>query len=151
LWLDAGPAPEAWTLPLGGCLLALGALRLQRQRAGGSWTALGAGLAVTLLPGLWLSTATGGSARVVGFAVLAAAVVLAGAVLRWQAPLLAGAATLGVHALVQLAPWLAAAYQALPRWVVLGCLGALLLAVGATYERRLQQVRLARHRLLALR
>ena len=149
--LGAGPAVEAWTLPLGGCLLALGTLRLQRRRTGGSWPALSAGLAITLLPGLLLATAGGGSVRVVGFAVLATAVLLAGAVLRWQAPLLAGALALGVHALVQLAPWLAQAYQALPRWLVLGALGVLLLAVGATYEQRLQQVRLARHRLLALR
>ncbi len=48
---------------------------------------------------------------------------------------------LAVDALVQLAPYLAAAYEAAPRWVTIGAVGLLLLGAGATYERRVQDLR----------
>jgi hypothetical protein len=71
--------------------------------------------------------------------------------MRWQAPLLIGALVLAVHAVVQLAPWLVAAYAAVPRWVSLGLLGALLLAFGARYERRLRDLRVVRVRVAGMR
>jgi hypothetical protein len=68
-------------------------------------------------------------------------VLAAGAARRLQAPLLLGSGVLALDALVQLAPYLAAAYDAVPRWVTIGALGLLLLAAGATYEQRVRDLR----------
>jgi hypothetical protein len=145
----AGPA-ETLTVPLAALLLALGVQRM-RRRSVSSWHALGPGLAVLLLPSLLLASVVGGAWRVVALALVATAAVVAGLALRWQAPLLAGGAVLVVHAVVQLAPWLAQAYEALPRWLTLGLAGALLLALGARYERRLRDLRAVRVRVAAMR
>ena len=68
-------------------------------------------------------------------------VLVAGVRGRLQAPLAIGAAALAVDALAQLLPALAAAYDAVPRWTLIAAAGALLLALGATYERRIRDVR----------
>jgi trimeric autotransporter adhesin len=83
--------------------------------------------------------------------VLGGAVVLAGARLRLQAPLVLGAVVLAAHAVVHLAPYVAALYAQAGLWVTLACVGAVLLTVGAQYERRLNQVRSVGLRLAALR
>ena len=49
---------------------------------------------------------------------------------RLQAPLVLGGAVLAVDALVQLAPYLVEAYDAVPRWVTIGLLGLALLGAG---------------------
>jgi hypothetical protein len=46
-----------------------------------------------------------------------------------------------VDATVQLAPYLAEAYDAVPRWVTIGLAGLVLLAAGATFERRMGDLR----------
>jgi hypothetical protein len=48
---------------------------------------------------------------------------------------------LAVDALVQLAPYLAAAYDVMPRWLTIGIVGLLLLASGARYEQRVRDLR----------
>jgi hypothetical protein len=50
---------------------------------------------------------------------------------------------------VQLSPYLAEVYAALPRWSVIGTVGLLLLGLGATYERRVRDVRLLHERISA--
>ncbi|MEJ2578367.1 MAG: hypothetical protein P8Z68_04645, partial [Kineosporiaceae bacterium] len=82
---------------------------------------------------------------------VSAAVVAVGAVLRWQAPALAGAVVLSGHAAVQLGPWLVDLAGTAPRWVTLGVVGGFLLILGTSYERRLQQVRDGRSWLVSLR
>ena len=63
---------------------------------------------------------------------------LAGVRLRWTAPLLLGA-TVGALLVLRLAaPYVG---DAVPRWVLIGGAGALLIAVGATWERRLAEAR----------
>ena len=63
---------------------------------------------------------------------------LAGVRLRWSAPLALGAAV-GILLVLRLAaPYVG---DAVPRWVLLGAAGALLVAVGATWERRLAEAR----------
>jgi len=73
-------------------------------------------------------------------------VLLAGLRGRLQAPLVIGAAVLAVDTLIQIGPYAAA----LPRWVSIGGAGVLLLGLGATYERRLRDLRTLRERLDAL-
>jgi hypothetical protein len=144
-------APEAWTLPLAAALLAVGGIHLARTESR-SWPALGPGLAVALLPSLVLSLDEAGTTpRAAGLVVLAGAAVLVGARLRLQAPAIGGAVVLAGHAVVHLAPYLAALYAEAGLWVTLGLVGAVLLAVGAQYERRLAQVRTVGLRLAALR
>ena len=147
---SAGPAAEVWTLPVGALLLVLGADRMARTPAR-SWPALGPGLAVTLLPSLVLASDDGVTWRAVALVALAAGTTLVGAARRLQAPLLFGAGVLAVHAVVHLAPWVARWYVELHLWVSLALAGALLLFLGATYERSLRQLRSAGLRLAALR
>ena len=71
---------------------------------------------------------------------------LVGARERLAAPLVVGAGVLAVDAVVQVAPVAAA----LPRWVSIGSAGLLLLGLGATYERRLRDVRRLRNALARL-
>jgi hypothetical protein len=52
---------------------------------------------------------------------------------------------------VQLAPYLGRLTSSQWRWVVFAAVGAGLLTLGATYERRLVQLRAARTRVAALR
>ena len=136
---------EAYTVPPALALLAVGLLRRRREPGTSSWPAYGPGFALGLLPSLLVALDDGVEAplRPLLLLVAALAVTLAGAASRLQAPLALGGAVLAVDALAQLAPYAAA----LPRWVVLGTAGLLLLALGATYERRLQQARTLAQRL----
>src|SRR5262249_38077835 len=94
-----------------------------------------------LFPSVLLAVTDTELARPLILGAVALAVLLAGAARRLQAPLVLGGVTLAADALIQLQPYLAATYAALPRWVIIGAAGLLLLGVGATYERRLGQLR----------
>ncbi len=147
---SSGPV-EALSVPAGLFVLATGLLRMSRLPALGSWPWLGPGLAVALLPSLALAVGEGSVPRTVPLAVAAAAAVVVGVTRGWQAPVLEGAGVLVVHALVQLAPWLGAAYDVVPRWATLALIGSLLLGVGARYEARVRDVVTLRRRVAALR
>lgn len=131
--------PEPYTLPLAAALLAAGLWRLQRSEQ--------AGTAETLLPGLLLGTVpsllwvlgdpVSLRALVLGAACLALAV--AGAALRWSAPLLVGAVVGAAVVLREIGPYAGD----FPKWVWIGLAGALLTIVGITWERRLLEVRKA--------
>ncbi|NED80187.1 hypothetical protein G3I76_08805, partial [Streptomyces sp. SID11233] len=106
-----------------------------------SWTAYGAGLAATLVPSLvgawadphWLRPLLLGAAALV--------ITLAGARWRLQALLVLGGAALALDAVHELAPYVVQVVGALPRWVAPALAGVVLLAVGATYEKRLRDAR----------
>lgn len=139
---DAGVhAPEAYTLPVTIPALVIGALRRRRDTAASSWTAYGPGLSVTMLPSLAAALADSGWQRPLALGCAALVTALIGARHRLSAPLLLGAAVLGVDALHEFQPQLVAVLNWLPRWVPLAVGGALLLGVGATYERRLGELR----------
>jgi hypothetical protein len=72
--------------------------------------------------------------------------VLLGARRGLQAPLAIGGGVLAADAVLLLAPYAAA----MPRWLVLGAAGTLLVAVGATYEQRLRDLGRLRERYDAL-
>ncbi|RKS75622.1 hypothetical protein CLV35_2099 [Motilibacter peucedani] len=139
---------EAYTLPSAAALLVAG-WRTARRRPLSSWAAYGSGLSLALLPTLLVALAgtAEGATRPLVLAAGAALVTVVGARTRLAAPLLIGAGVLAVDALAQVGP----AVAALPRWVVVGALGALLVALGTTYERRLRQVRALTTRLHSLR
>jgi hypothetical protein len=138
LWDLGVSAPEAYTLPSAAALLAVGLVHLRRRPDSGSLVALGPGLSLALVPSLlWvLEEPTGLRALLLGVGCLA--LVLAGLRLRWTAPIAVGAAVGALLVLRLAAPYIG---DAVPRWVLLGAAGALLIAVGVTWERRLQEAR----------
>ncbi len=139
-------APEAYTLPVTVPALVLGFLRRRKDPSASSWTAYGPGLATTLLPSLLavLGGSQAGTAswlRPLLLGLAALVVTLVGAHRRLQAPLLLGGGVLAAVALHELAPYVVQIAGALPRWVAPALAGLLLLAVGATYEKRLRDAR----------
>ncbi|HEX2810177.1 MAG TPA: hypothetical protein VHN80_28765, partial [Kineosporiaceae bacterium] len=150
-WLTDVSVTELWSVPVAAVLLALGGRRLVGSPEVGSWRALGAGLLVLLVPPLMLSISGDEVWRTVGVALVAGSVLVIGAIRRLQAPTVIGAVTLMAHTAFQLGPWVIRTVEGQPRWVVLGLVGAVLLALGASYERRLTELRAVRLRLVALR
>jgi hypothetical protein len=114
----------------------------------GTTTALGAGLGLALVPSLlWvLADPTGLRALLLGLGCLG--LVAAGVRLRWTAPLLAGSLVGALEAVRLAAPYIG---DAVPRWVLIGAAGALLIAMGVTWERRLKEARAALGYVRALR
>ena len=135
---------EAYSLPPVLALLAVGALRRRRDPGAGSWPAYGPGLSAGLLPSLLASLGDDGLARPLLLGAVALGVLLVGA--RLRALLALGGGVLAVDAIAQLLPYAGL----LPRWVSLGAVGLLLLAVGATYERRLRDLHRLRGRYEAM-
>jgi len=139
------------TASVGLALIGAGILDLRRGPARGSWTALGLGLVVLLVPSLLADFFDPQLWRIVTLGIAALATLLAGIRWRLQAPFLLGGAILLVHAIAQLWPWITWLYEAVWWWLWLGIAGVLLVVVAATYERRLRSARAAVARLAALR
>jgi hypothetical protein len=131
-------APEAYTLPSAAALLVVGLARLRRDPGSSTTRALAPGISLAVVPSLlWvLVEPTGPRALLLGLGCLV--LVLLGARLGWTAPLVVGAVAGSLLVLRLAAPYVA---DAVPRWVLIGAAGALLLAVGATWERRLGEAR----------
>ena len=138
LWDVGVHAPEAYTLPSAAALVVVGLVHLRRNPGAATMTALAPGVSLALVPSLlWvLADPTGPRALLLGLGCLA--LVLAGVALRWTAPLALGA-TVGALLVLRLAaPYVG---DAVPRWVLIGAAGVLLVTVGATWERRLAEAR----------
>ena len=135
---DAGVrAPEPYVAPVAAAALVAGFLRRRSHPTAGSWECFGAALTVGLVPSLLKSFGDEDPTRGLLLLLVCVAVVIVGATSRQQAPLALGAVIGGLDAL-----WLIAPYaNALPRWLLLGTLGLLLVVLGATYEARLRDVR----------
>ncbi|WP_449066556.1 SCO7613 C-terminal domain-containing membrane protein, partial [Planomonospora algeriensis] len=131
---------EAYTVPLSLVLLAFGLLRARGGQSS-SWSVYGSGLVSGLLPSTIAVLTGGGWLRSLLLGLFALAVLLAGTRAGLQAPAVLGGLTLAVVALHELAPWIAQAVMAVPRWVPMALGGLLLVVVGATYEARLREVR----------
>ncbi|WP_443041029.1 SCO7613 C-terminal domain-containing membrane protein [Streptomyces sp. B21-102] len=136
--------PEAYTLPVTVLALLVGVLRRRKDPRTSSWAAYGPGLAATLLPSLAATWYDPAWTRPLLLGAAALALTLLGARHRLQAPLVLGGSVLTLDGLHQLAPYLAQVSDALPRWVPPALAGLLLLALGATYEQRLRDVRRVR-------
>ncbi|MFI5804002.1 SCO7613 C-terminal domain-containing membrane protein [Streptomyces sp. NPDC051561] len=139
--------PEAYTLPATVLALGVGFLHRRAHPATSSWTAYGPGLSTTLLPSLVAAWADPHWLRPLLLGCAALAVTLLGAHRRLGAPLLLGGVTLCLVAVHELAPYVIQVVGALPRWLPPALAGLLLLAVGATYEKRLHDARRLRTRL----
>ncbi|MEU5877146.1 hypothetical protein [Spirillospora sp. NPDC047279] len=134
-------APEPYSLPVSALLLGIGFLH-RRGRALSSWVAYGPGLAVTLVPSLMVAwTAEPGAARPLILAAAALVITLVGARARLQAPLILGGAVLVLDVAHQVAPYATEVIVRLPGWFPVAVAGLAVLALGATYEHRLRDLR----------
>jgi hypothetical protein len=132
-------APEAYTLPLAVGLLGLGTWRLQRSAAVGTLEALLPGLLLATVPSLLWVLGDPVSLRALALGAGCLALTIAGAAMRWSAPLVVGASVGAAVVLRELGPYAGE----FPKWVWIGLAGALLTVVGITWERRLLDVRQA--------
>ncbi|WP_435862678.1 SCO7613 C-terminal domain-containing membrane protein [Streptomyces luteogriseus] len=140
---DVG-TPEAYTLPVTVPALLLGALRRRRDPQASSWTAYGPGLAATLVPSLVAAWGDPHWTRPLLLGLAALLVTLLGARHHLRSPLVLGGAVLALVTLHELAPYVVQVTGALPRWAPPALAGLLLLALGATYEQRIRDVRRVR-------
>lgn len=133
-------APEAYTLPTAVALVLVGLDRMRRDPTASTSLAVAPGLVLATVPSLlWVVATDPVSLRAGLLGVACLALVLAGTLLRWSAPLVTGAAVGGLLVLRELAPYAAQT----PQWVVIGLAGTLLTVVGVTWERRLVELRQA--------
>ncbi|KOG38866.1 SCO7613 C-terminal domain-containing membrane protein [Streptomyces decoyicus] len=133
--------PEAYTLPVTAAALVIGHRRRTSTPETGSWPAYGAGLSATMLPSLGTAFNDGNWVRplLLGTAALLATVV--GVRTRLQAPLVVGSGVLVLVGVHELAPTVVQVLGLVPRWVPLAAAGLLLLLLGATYEKRIDEAR----------
>lgn len=129
--------PEPYTLPSALVLVALGLWLLRRRPETSTYTALVPGLALATVPSLLWALADPVSLRAVLLGLACLGLVVAGARLRWSAPLLVGGVVGALLVLRELEPYAAD----LPPWVLIGAAGAVLTAVGVTWESRLRDLR----------
>jgi hypothetical protein len=143
--LGAGATTLEWfTLPPAAVMLAIGLLRWRDQP---SWVYLGPGLLLGLAPSALVASSNQDWMRVTFVVAAAVAIMMIGAHFSLQAPFVIGAtvlAKIGLTQFLEVAPLI-------PRWITLGAAGAILLAVGATYERRLNEAKQAARWITALR
>lgn len=127
--------PEAYTVPAALALLVVGTVQLHREPGMSTFRALGAGLGLGLLPSLLWALDEPASLRALLLGLVALALVVAGVLRQWSAPLVAGATVGTLLVLREAAPWIG---DAVPRWALIGVAGALLITMGVTWERRLR-------------
>ncbi|CAA9407837.1 MAG: hypothetical protein AVDCRST_MAG75-2553 [uncultured Propionibacteriaceae bacterium] len=138
---------EAYSLPFAALALVVGLVRLRRQPDSPSWLTVGPAVSVGLLPSAFATVGDPSLTRPVVVLAVAAAVMVAGISLRWQAPFLSGALAACVVAVAQLAPYAVG----VPRWVSFGAVGVALLVLGFQYEQRRQNASHAVRWVTALR
>lgn len=138
---------EAYSLPLAALALGVGLVRLRRQPTTPSWLTVGPAVTAGLLPSAFATVGDPSLTRPAVVLAVAAAVMLAGITLRWQAPFLSGALAACVVAIAQLAPYAVG----VPRWVTFGAVGLVLLVLGSRYEQRRRNAAHAVHWVAALR
>ena len=149
--LAAGVAVlEAYTGPAAALAIIMGWQASRREPQPHSWLAYGPGLSLLLLPSLIVAWQSHGWIRPVLVGLAAAAIAIAGARARMQAPLLTGAIVAVLDSGRGLAPAFARLVHELPGWVPVAALGAALLWAGATYEGRLRNLNAIRRTLAAM-
>lgn len=132
-------APEPYTLPSAVALLVVGLFRIQRDPGVSTMRALGPGLVLATVPSLLWVLVDPVSPRAAWLGAACLGLVLAGVRLRWNAPVVVGAAVGGLVVLRELAPYT----EQVPQWALIGLAGTVLTVVGVTWERRVRDVRTA--------
>lgn len=140
---------EWFSLPLGLFLLAAGAVGLRRPAAGGSptlwawpvgwrgsWRLLGPGLAVLLSASIAATYTDPRTWRAILVMAIALAAVLVGALARLAAPFVIGIVVLPVENVLAFMVQIGRGIEAMPWWITLSVVGAVLLIIAVAYERR---------------
>jgi len=151
-WSPRDLRVEWFSLPLGAFLLAAGALHVRRTGDGGSphpatlasWPAGWTGSWPLLLPGLVVLLSASMTAtftdpltwRAILVIVLALVAILVGATLRLAAPFLVGIVVLPVENALAFLVQIGRGIESMPWWITLAVVGAVLLIIAVTYERR---------------
>lgn len=128
---------EAYTWPSVAVLLLVGVRRRARNPAMRSWRAYGLGLVGGLAPSVIASPLQEALMRTLVVTGVALACTLIGARARLKAPLAVGATALIVISVYQFSAYA----TVIPRWVAVASVGALLFSIGATYDKRLRDLR----------
>ncbi|HUP99669.1 MAG TPA: hypothetical protein VM093_04345 [Aeromicrobium sp.] len=137
---------EAYTAPFAVALLAVG-LWTMRKGDVGSLRALGPGVTLALLPTLPQALDEPTSLRALLLGLVALAILALGLVRRWRAPFVAGATVALLLVIANIGPWA----LGLPRWVLIAAVGAVAIAIGATWESRVRDGRAAASYVSAMR
>ena len=133
---------EWYTVPAATALLVYGIRRLRRRRnevTESSWRCLGPGMVLALTPSLFLALDEPTTWRGLFVGLASVALVAPGVQVRLAAPFALGVLATGLLALRNI--WPVAAF--IPRWTLLFIIGGVLLAVGMTWESRVNDVRTA--------
>ncbi len=149
-WSPRDLRVEWFSLPLGLFLLAAGALGM-RQPAGrdttpsltawpagwsGSWALLGPGLVVTLSASVAATYTDPRTWRAILVMAIALVAILVGATLRLAAPFFVGIVVLPVENVLAFVVQIGRGIEAMPWWITLSVVGAVLLIIAVAYERR---------------
>jgi cell division protein FtsW (lipid II flippase) len=146
--IDLGvDVPEAYTLPSALVLVGVGVWRLRQDDRSATLSYLTPGLTLATVPSLLAMLDDPFSLRALLLGVACLVLTVAGAALRWSAPLVVGATVGGLLVLRELAPYAAQ----VPTWLTIGASGALLLTVGITWESRMNDVRRSTRYVAAMR
>ncbi|WP_350348262.1 hypothetical protein ABIQ69_16760 [Agromyces sp. G08B096] len=143
---------EVFSLPLGLAVVVAGVIGMRAQASGirpslaswpmgfrGSWSLLGPGIVLTLLPSV-LATGTDPQLyRPILVIAMALVAILVGATRKLAAPFLLGLAVLPLENIVVFAAQLDRTVGAMPWWITLATAGAVLLAIAVGWERRTAQ------------
>jgi hypothetical protein len=146
--VDAGvDVIEAYTAPFAVVLLAAGLWTMRKSPALSTARALSAGTTLALLPSLPQAIDEPTSLRALLLGLVALAMLGVGLVCKWKAPFVGGVSVLLALLLANFGPWA----LAVPRWILIAVLGAVAIAIGATWENRVRQGRAAVRYVDALR
>jgi hypothetical protein len=131
--------PEPYTQPIAAALTVVGLVHLRRHPDAGTEIALLPGLLLGTVPSLFWVLGDPVSLRALVLGAACLVLTIAGAALRWSAPLMVGAVVGATVVVREIGPYAGD----IPQWVWIGLAGALLTTVGITWERRLLEIRKA--------
>ncbi|MBX3094029.1 MAG: hypothetical protein KF680_05740 [Cryobacterium sp.] len=156
-WSPRDLRVEVFSMPLGLFLLLAGVVALRGARAGtrddepgappasidswparwrGSWPLLAPGLGVMLLASIVATFTDPQTWRAILVIVIALVAILAGASLKLAAPFLMGVVVLPVENFFVFVVQIGRGIESMPWWITLAVVGAVLLIIAVTYERR---------------
>ena len=151
-WSQRELRVEAYSLPLGLALLAVGIIAMRPLPAqtadarptltawpigfSGSWRLLTPGIVVTLLPSILATGTDPRTERAILVIALALIAILIGSIRRLAAPFILGIIALPIENIVVFAVQIGRNIGALPWWITLATAGAVLLVIAVGSERR---------------
>ena len=147
-WSDRALRVEAFSLPLGLSLLAVGILAMRGTTLPGrslnswptgftgSWRLLTPGIVVTFLPSILATGTDPQTLRAILVIALALLAILVGSLRRLGAPFLLGIVVLPLENITVFAAQIGRTISATSWWITLATAGAVLLVIAVTYERR---------------